>query len=359
MKTLEVLGGPAAWLAAEMNGIDAWKIELNAAQRAELLEAVAAVEQTGAQLASIRRTDVTLPTMAELLQRTIDELMEGRGFVLLRALPIEGMTEHQAECLSWIIGIHIGIPIRQGPAGNLVTHVRDQGIDPAHPHARGYQHSGRIGYHTDSPDVVGLVCIRPAKRGGVSTIVSSVAVHDEIVRTRPDVAAVLSEVWWHDRRSGDGPESFFQCPIYAANDDGKLFAYYGPDYIRSASRGPGVPQLTVEQLEAMEVLETLNNDPRFVLNMDFQPGDLQLLNNYTIMHARTEYEDYPDPTRKRDLIRLWLTIDRDLGLPASIKDRGLTLRTVAFEEASASTPVPSTSRPSKSHVGGYAERTTK
>ena len=144
MKTVEVLGGPAAWLAAEMNGIDDWKIELDAVQRAELLEAVAAVEQTSAPLESIRRNDVALPTMAELLQRMIDELIDGRGFVLLRALPIEGMTEYQAECLSWIIGIHIGIPIRQGPAGNLVTHVRDQGIDPAHPHARGYQHSGRI-----------------------------------------------------------------------------------------------------------------------------------------------------------------------------------------------------------------------
>lgn len=91
--------------------------------------------------------------------------------------------------------------------------------------------------------------------------------------------------------------------------------------------------MTPVQVEAMELLEATNNDPRFVLNMDFQPGDVQLLNNYVIMHGRTEYQDYPDePERKRDLIRLWLTIDRDLNLPESISDRGLMARTVAFEK---------------------------
>jgi 3-hydroxybutyryl-CoA dehydrogenase len=194
-------------------------------------------------------------------------------------------------------------------------HVRDQGIDKSNLLARGYQHRAHLDYHTDSPDVVALLCVLPAMRGGVSTIVSSVSVHDEILRRRPDLAAVLYEPWWHDRRRGDGPDSFFQCPIYATNEQGKLFAYYGPDYVRSASRGEGVPELTEMQIEAMELLEGLNNDPRFVLNMNFQPGDVQFLNNYVIMHGRTEYEDYPDPSRKRDLIRLWLTVDRDAARP--------------------------------------------
>lgn len=335
VKVLEVLGGPAAWRAADVDSTDDWTIALDEMQRAELRDVVRDIERAlecdGVELASVRRDDVPLPSLAPVLDGVVEELLDGRGFVLLRGLPVERLTERQAEILTWSIGVHIGIGIRQGPTGDLITHVRDQGVDPSHPLARGYQHSAALDYHTDSPDVVGLLCIRPAKRGGVSTIVSSVAVHDEIVRTRPDAAEVLSRMWWHDRRSGDGPESFFECPIYAANDDGRLFAYYGPDYVRSAPRGTGIPPLSGDQVEAMELLESLNNDPRFVLDMSFRPGDLQLLNNYTIMHARTDYEDFPEPGRKRDLIRLWLTIDRDLELPIEIKDRGLTLRSVAFE----------------------------
>jgi hypothetical protein len=243
------------------------------------------------------------------------------------------LTERQAELMSWMIGLHIGIPIQQGAGGAPLMHVRDMGVDKNHPLARGYQHRAHLDYHTDSPDVVALACIRPAMKGGVSTIVSSVSVHNEILSKRPDVAEVLYESWWHDRRRGDGPDSFFQCPIWAVNDKKKLFAYYGPDYVRSASRGEGVPEMTPVQVEAMELLEATNNDARFVLNMDFQPGDVQFLNNYVIMHGRTEYQDYPDqPEKKRDLIRLWLTVDRDLNLPESISDRGLMARTVAFEK---------------------------
>jgi hypothetical protein len=330
---IEQLGGPAAWTAAQMKATDEWKVELSDAQVDELREALQSVDRPDIEVVEVAKDDFELPTLGPVLEDVVDELMDGRGFVLVRGVPVESLTERQAELMSWMIGLHIGIPIQQGAGGAPLMHVRDQGGDKNHPLARGYQHRAHLDYHTDSPDVVALACIRPAMQGGVSTIVSSVSVHNEILSKRPDMAEVLYESWWHDRRRGDGPDSFFQCPIWAVNDQKKLFAYYGPDYVRSASRGEGVPEMTPVQVEAMELLEATNNDPRFVLNMDFQPGDVQLLNNYVIMHGRTEYQDYPDePERKRDLIRLWLTIDRDLNLPESISDRGLMARTVAFEK---------------------------
>jgi Taurine catabolism dioxygenase TauD, TfdA family len=325
------IGGPAAWTPAEVAHTDAWKVELDRVHVAELLHALGTVDRPGIEVLHVAKEDFTLPTLAPVLAGMVDELMDGRGFVLLRGVPVESLTERQVELLGWMIGLHVGIPIQQGANAAPLVHVRDQGIDKSSPLARGYQHRAHLDYHTDSPDVVALLCVRPAWRGGVSTIVSAVSVHNEIVRTRPDLAEVLYRPWWHDRRRGDGPDSFFQCPIYAVNDEGKLFAYYGPDYVRSAPRGEGIPELADEQVEAMELLEETNNDPRFVLNMDFKPGDMQFLNNYVIMHGRTEYEDFAEPERKRDLIRLWLTVDRDLHLPASISDRGLMARTVAFE----------------------------
>ena len=331
MTAVHELGGPAAWTGDEMRQRSDWLIELGAGQAAELTAALEAVNRPGVELADVDKGDFPLPTLAPLLADLVGELMDGRGFALLRGVPVESLTEHQAELMAWGIGLHVGIALQQGAGAKLLMHVRDQGIDPKSPLARGYQHRAFLNYHTDTPDVVALLCIRPAMEGGVSTIVSSVAVHDEIVRTRPDLAAVMYEPWWHDRRRGDGPDSFFQCPIYAVNEAGtKLFAYYGPDYVRSAPRGAHVPDLAPQQVEAMELLERLNNEPRFVLDMHFRPGDVQFLSNYVVMHGRTSYVDFPDPALKRDLIRLWLTIDRDLGLPASISERGLMSRTAAF-----------------------------
>lgn len=323
---VEEVGGPAAWLGSEVESRTEWKIELGDADVAELLEAVRTVDRPGVELEDIGRDDFPLPGLAPVLEGLVDELMDGRGFVLLRGLPVEQLSERQCELLCWGVGRHLGTALPQGQGGDLLMHVRDQGVDKNHPLTRGYQHNGYLGYHCDSSDIVGLLCVRPAKRGGVSTIVSSVAVHDELVRRRPDLVELMYEPWWHDRKRGDGPDSFFQCPLYARNDAGKLFAYYGPDYIRSAPRGAGVPPLSDRHLEAMDALDEVNNDPRFVLNMHFRAGDLQLLNNYVVMHARTDYEDHPEPERKRDLIRLWLVVDRDLGIPEAHAERGLMPR---------------------------------
>lgn len=326
---VQIVGGPAAWRGPEIADRTDWKIELTATHLAELHAALATVDVPGIGLREITKDRFALPTLGPVLAGIADELVDGRGFALLRGVPVAELTERQAELMYWGIGLHVGIPIHQKGVDDLLLHVRDQGADPDSALVRGFQTAQRLDYHADSADVVALLCVRPAMRGGVSTIVSSVAVHDEIVRRRPDLAALLHEAWWHDRRSGDGPESFFQCPIFAT-EGGRLFAHYGRAYIESAPRGAGVPELTPAQIEAMDLLDELDNSPRFPLNMDFAPGDIQFLNNYTVMHARTEYEDYPEPERKRDLIRLWLVLDRELGLPEAFVHGGIVARGVAI-----------------------------
>ena len=150
-----------------------------------------------------------------------------------------------------------------------------------------------------------LLCIRPAKSGGISTIVRSAArCTTSLCGPGQTLARVLSQPWWRDMPTGDGPDSFCQSPVYARDERGRLSVSYGPDYIRSAQRGAHVPPLSPAQLEAMAVLDQLNSDPRFSVTMDLQPGDMQFLNNHIILHSRTAYEDYPEPERRRDLIRL-------------------------------------------------------
>lgn len=320
-------GGASNWLGGEITD-DRWRIELDAQQVAELRAAVAAVAPL--ELTAITAADVALPTLAPVLTGVVGEIVEGRGFVLLRGMPVEDMSEPELERLFWCIGIHLGIPLPQNDAGDLLVHVRDEGLDFSDPHVRAYQTNDLLGYHSDSSDVVGLLCVRPALEGGVSTVVSAAAVYDAARAARPDLADVLDASWWWDRRKADLDASFFQRRIFATDGDGHFASYYGRSHIESAVRGPQVPELDARQTEALDLLDSLANDPRFVLNMHFRPGDIQFLNNYKIWHARTSYIDHPEPDRRRDLYRLWLTLRVPMHLPDDFRIGGITEREAAF-----------------------------
>jgi hypothetical protein len=334
MARIREMGGPASWRGPEMLArAEEWTMPLSEDHAGELLDALAAIEGAGLDFPQLTRDNFVLPTVGPLLASIVDVLLDGRGFILLQGVPVEGLSERQIELLYWGMGLYTGIALPQGQDGtDLFAHVRDEGVDRNANVGGGLlnKHSGALPFHTDSSDIVGLLCIRPALRGGESTIVSTTAVHDEIVRRRPDLAEVMYRPWWFDRKRGDGPDSFAQCPVYAVNDAGRLFAFYGPDLYRTAQRGAHVPALSDQQHEAMSLIGELNSSPEFNLSMSFRPGEIQFINNYNVMHSRTAYEDPPDPALGRDLIRLWLTIDRDLGVPDEFAERGLTARSAAF-----------------------------
>lgn len=321
------LGGPALWRGAELARRADWCTELAPAHVAELLAATREVADR--PLAAIDRAAFPLPTLAPVLAGLLADVTRGRGFALLRGVPVEGLGEPELERLYWGLGSHLGIGIPQNDAGDLLVHVRDQGLDFANPEVRGYQTAARLEYHSDSSDIVALLCVRPARAGGVSTIVSAGAVRDEAHRRRPDLAGVLDGPWWWDRRQPDLTTSFFQRRIFAEHD-GAVVSYYGRAHITSATRGEHVPALTRDQVAALDLLDDIANDPAFVLPMDFRPGDVQFLDNYRIWHARTEYVDFPEPERRRNLYRLWLTRRDDVALPADFAVGGITDRMAAF-----------------------------
>jgi hypothetical protein len=247
---------------------------------------------------------------------------------LIRGLPVDELTMLENEILFWTIGLHLGIPIHQNPQGTVMIHVRDEGKQLTDEGVRSYETSARLEYHTDSSDIVGLYCIRPAMVGGTSTIVSSVAVHDAVVRANPELAALLYEPWGHASVVGNKASA---RPICARNADDRLFSRYGRLYIETANaRNPAVPPLTAQQVEVLDLYDSFANSADYYLNMDFQPGDIQLLNNYVIMHARTDYVDWPEPERARELLRLWLVVKEPFGIPAVFEDSGIISRMVAF-----------------------------
>lgn len=324
------IGGPTSWRGAAVANEGWWRYQLDDAQAAALISLLP-------QLVAIREGDgvpalrtAPLPALDELLADVRRQLLSGAGFALLRGIPTEELTEADLETLLLTIGTRLGIPIPQNPAADMIIHVRDQGKDYFHPKVRAYETAAELEYHSDSSDVVGLLCVRPAMEGGVSTIVSSVAIHDEMVARRPDLAALLYADMWHANPIDD---RVVPRPTWVRAGD-RLFSHYGRRYIELAhAQTERVAPLTSEQIAALDLFDELSHSPEFMLDMDFRPGDLQLLNNYVIMHSRTGYVDWPEFERRRHLCRLWVVMPHDIKVPEEFGDIGFVPRSVALQMA--------------------------
>ena len=325
-----IVGGPCAWLARDQRELSDWEHRLSPSEVNELVATARRLDRSvnhPVGWADLTVEDFPLPAIAATLRSVLGELFDGRGFALIRGVPVDELSVREAELLLWGIGLNMGIPIPQNAAGDLVVHVRDRGRRFSDPAVRAYETSEALEYHTDSGDIAGLLCLKPAKRGGVSTIASATAIHDEMVRRRPDLAQLLYEPWSRVTLLG---REVRHRPICERLDD-RVYFGYGRMYLERASKESSeIPPLTRDQTAALDMFDELANHPDFRLDMHFSPGDIQFLNNYAILHARTEYEDWPEPERKRDLCRLWI-VREDLRLPPSFQAHGIVSRSVAFE----------------------------
>ena len=204
----------SAWYGPELEGRTDWIEHLSAAEIAEVDSAAKELEQSSIDLTSISTDDAPLPTLGPRLRQLLEEVLSGRGFVLVKGLPIEHWTKREAAIAFLIIGVHLGRLRMQNAEGHLLGHVMDLGRSSMDPHTRIYQTRERQTHHTDSCDVVGLLCLRSAKSGGLSNLVSSTTIFNEMRRRRPDLVKVLFNSIETDRRGevpeGEEPISPFQ-----------------------------------------------------------------------------------------------------------------------------------------------------
>lgn len=298
---------PAAWLGSEMRHTEEWLHRLTPEEIADLDAAVAHAKATGKALADLTPEDFPISTLGHAIREWNEVLENGRGFLLVRGVPVAGYTEEEASLAYWGIGMYMGTPTPQNSAGDLLGHVRDTGADPDDPTVRLYKTRVNLGFHTDGADLIGLLCLQQGKSGGRSRIVSSVSVYNEILRRRPDLIDLLYDTWHFDGHGQEveGMPPYFSLPI-CYHEGERLRTFYVDWYIRQAQRHTDVPRLTPEQNELLDLITEIAEDPAFNLEMDFEPGDIQLLKNGVTLHARTDYEDWPEPERKRHLLRLWL-----------------------------------------------------
>jgi hypothetical protein len=318
------IDGSAGWRGSDFRGPADFTHRLTDAETTEIDTAVQTVAERHLDLIAIDRHCFELPQLGRYLTSIRDDiLLRGRGFMVIRGLPVERYSMEEAAAAFLGIGAYFGKPVSQNGKGHILGHVEDLGRRSDDPSARIYQTTHKQTFHTDSVDIVALLCLKTAKAGGLSRIVSSILLYSEMHRRRPDLAAVLFEPFYFDRRGEvpPGKKGYYEMPIFHWHAD-RLSVFYGNRYyIESAQRFPDVPRLTTRQIDALDLFEALANDPSNYLDIEFKPGDIQLIHNHVILHDRTDYQDWPEPERKRHLLRLWVCPPNGRPLPPAFAER--------------------------------------
>ena len=300
----------AAWRRADFAPDGDWRLRLSPAQVDEVEHALAHAEATGKPMAELSAVDFPLPTLAVEIARWRGTLAEGRGFQIVSGLPVAHLSPESKQRLFWCLGHYLGRPGAQNPQGDLLGHVCDSGADAEDPFVRLYRTRSDIAYHCDAADVVGLMCLSKARRGGRSRIVSSVTVYNELLARRPDLIERLYEPFLLDVRNEDSSGNLRYLPIPPCRHaGGELRTFYHSDYLRSVQRHDDVTPFSEDEQTLLDLYESIAALPELCFEVDFEPGDIQWLSNHTVLHARSAYEDWEDPARKRHLLRLWLSLD--------------------------------------------------
>ena len=315
--------GPSVWTGAEMLAQPSWVVPWVPEQLAEMRAAALHFQALNLPLEQISPDNFPLTQLKPFLASLLAELLHGRGFVLLRGIPVQELGIELAAIIYMGLGVHLGTLRSSNGKGHLLGHVCDQGVDITKTGGRFYQTNKKLDFHTDSADFVGLLCLQKAKAGGESFIASSMKLYNEIVRRRPDLVEALFMPYATDRR-GEVPEGlhpWFDMPIFTWYEN-HLSCVYIRQYIEAAQDNfPEAKRLTTEQLAVMDLIDEILAEPGFVLPMAFEPGDMQLLHNHQILHSRNDFENWPERERQRHLLRLWMAPKEGRPLPDYFKAR--------------------------------------
>lgn len=311
MTDVRILEPRCEWTAADVADEAVWTEQLTDAELDELDAAMRHARQRSDDVLELTRDDFPLPTLSDRLAAIERELIDGRGFVRIRGIDRSAYTQDEMELLYWGIGTHLGSPWAQNKHGHVLGDVIDQGKAVDDPEARGNELGGvALPFHCDGADLVGLLCLENGISGGLSAVACSVRIHNQLVRERPDLAAALYEPFPYDFRGEQaaGGKAFYSVPVFTEWDD-RLFVRCIPPYIWASQRHADAPRLTDLQREALRAVEAMAADPENHVTMELRPGDIQLMDNFHVMHGRTAYEDDRASGRVRHLKRLWLETD--------------------------------------------------
>ena len=325
---IHLIDGPEAWHGKDLVNDERWRLCLDDGDIVEIDRALQNVKERGLAWSDMTRgSDFPLDRVLEKLAFVSDELEEGCGLINIKGFPVDRYEGEDINRIWYGIALNIGTPIYQNYRGELLRDIVDERQDTDatndnrlfaqdgsvfHSSRARTASNGPLRFHTDRADVVGLLCVRQAVKGGISKVASSVRVHNEIVEQWPEVAALLYDVVYRSRHGEEknGSQTVYGIPIFGVRD-GKFTSHYSRTYVEAAQELDSVPRMTNEQWDALDILAEVAEE--VCMEMRLEPGDIQLINNHVIYHARTAYEDNSEASRC--LKRIWLSMPNSRALP--------------------------------------------
>jgi hypothetical protein len=309
------IDSPSAWRRADLRGED-YRVELSPACLDEIRR-MADAFRAGPLPTIVRRPDeFDLPQCRAAMARVQDILRSGVRFAIVDRLPVAELGDEAATSAYWLLASMVARPVAQSLDGRLVYDVRDTGRQ-ALPGSgvRPDQTNIDLKFHTDNsynmtpPECVVLLCLRTAKSGGHSRVASFHTLHNALSARHAEALPRLYRPFWFDRQREfhDGEPDIFAAPVFAAADE--LRARFSAHQIRGGYALKNEP-VDNEGAAALAALLDLFDDDTLSADFDLEPGQMQFVDNRMLGHARTQFEDHPEPDRRRHLVRLWL---RDQG----------------------------------------------
>ena len=315
---------PAAWTATSFTSAADYTISLDDTQRDEILAALHDIERRGrlAFPTKLTGSDFPLQELEPRLAQAFEQVRSGCGFVVIKGLPRASLNFEQFAAAVWGLNTFFGFPLSQNAQGELLSEVIDASATEATP--RMYRSALELGLHTDVTGMLSLACWNPARRGGETVLASGVTIHNEIARRAPHLLEVLYRGFHYHRLGEQGPHQEpvtpFRIPIFAVRN--------GQISVRSARAGfiAGHHELHIpfsdREMEAIDLFDEIAHQQSNCLTFPLEAGDLVVINNYVVMHARKAFEDYEEPARKRRLLRIWLDAKSLRSVPAEFNQMG-------------------------------------
>ncbi len=297
---------PSAWRSSDFQSADDYSFDLTSRHLDAFARALDEVRADSVGLQELRSDHFALPEIADDLASIRQQILHGQGLVLVRGFPISDYSEDEIGMIYWGMGLHFGHGVSQSPMGDRLGYVTD--VSRPGERERGYRSAQELRLHTDADDIVGLLCLRQSRSGGLSRLASAPAIHNQIAATRPDLLEPLYNGfryhWFGEEPPGEPPITDYRVPVFSWVD-GCLSMCFLREFIDMAAEDRNEPLSDVE-IEALDLFEAIAMREDIMLEFMHEPGNAFFINNYTVLHSRTEFQDWPEQDRRRLLLRLWL-----------------------------------------------------
>jgi hypothetical protein len=320
MSHRSAVGGESAWLASDLAHNETWERDLDSSEIATITSALAHERSVNPELDLSAMTVESFPLVGfvDEIGRLRSQIVDGVGTMVYRGFPVERFSDDDLRAVWWGLNLHVGTAVSQSWRGDVIGDVRDIGTGIAGRAGRGYTSNTELNFHSDAADVTGLFFLRQGRTGGLSRLSSSVAVHNEILRRRPDLLDVLYEPFTVSCQANEmpGDPPWYELPVFGRSGDDVACAFVKTN-ILWAAKNTGAPLLSDAQVEAIEFLAEVASEPQFWVERRFEAGTMWFCSNHTVLHMRTEFTDFDDAARKRHLLRVWMSLPNGRELPSA------------------------------------------